>query len=248
MLTISNLHTQVEEQKILKGLSLEVKPGQIHIIMGPNAAGKSTLTGTLAGNPVYRTTQGTVTFAGKNLLELEIEDRAREGLFIGFQNPVEIPGVNLTNFLKTAYNQKRKHQNQKEIDSKDFIKLIKEKIKLLNLPQDFYQKNVNEGLSGGQKKLSELLQMAILEPKLAVLDEIDSGLDVDNLKLVASNLEKLKTPKNAIILITHNNKILEYIKPDFVHVLVGGRIVKSGDSALASEIEREGYKKYETIK
>lgn len=244
MLSITNLHAKTDNKEIIKGLDLEVKPGQVHAIMGPNGAGKSTLTGILSGNPSYKITKGKIEFLKENLLDQKIEERAKNGLFIGFQNPVEIPGVNLTNFLKTALNEQRKHNNQPELTSGEFLKLIKEKIEFLGIDTDFYKNNVNEGLSGGQKKQSELLQMAALEPKLAVLDEIDSGLDVDSLKLVATNLEKLRTPKNSMILITHYQRLLNYIEPDFVHILIDGKIIKSGDKSLVEEIEKNGYKNF----
>ena len=241
MLSIKNLHASVEDLSILKGINLEVKPGEIHAIMGPNGSGKSTLASVLAGKEDYEVTEGEVLFNGIDLLEMEPEDRAREGMFLAFQYPVEIPGVSINNFIKTAMNEKRKHFGQEDIKAVDFLKKIKEKMALLEINPQFLGRSLNQGFSGGEKKRNEVLQMAMLEPKLAVLDETDSGLDIDALKIVANGVNKLKTKENATIVITHYQRLLDYIVPDFVHVLYNGRIVKSGDKSLAFELEKNGY-------
>ena len=241
MLSIKNLHASVEDLSILKGINLEVKPGEIHAIMGPNGSGKSTLASVLAGKEDYEVTEGEVLFNNVDLLEMEPEDRAREGMFLAFQYPVEIPGVSINNFIKTAMNEKRKHFGQEDIKAVDFLKKIKEKMALLEINPKFLGRSLNQGFSGGEKKRNEVLQMAMLEPKLSVLDETDSGLDIDALKIVANGVNKLKTKDNATIVITHYQRLLDYIVPDFVHVLYNGRIVKSGDKSLAFELEKNGY-------
>ena len=241
MLSIKNLHASVEDLSILKGINLEVKPGEIHAIMGPNGSGKSTLASVLAGKEDYEVTEGSVLFDGVDLLEMEPEDRAREGMFLAFQYPVEIPGVSINNFIKTAINEKRKHLGQDDIKAVDFLKKIKEKMALLEINPKFLGRSLNQGFSGGEKKRNEVLQMAMLEPKLSELDETDSGLDIDALKIVANGVNKLKTKDNATIVITHYQRLLDHIVPDFVHVLYNGRIVKSGDKSLAFELEKNGY-------
>ncbi len=241
MLSIKNLHASVEDLCILKGINLEVKPGEIHAIMGPNGSGKSTLASVLAGKEDYEVTEGEVVFNGVDLLEMEPEDRAREGMFLAFQYPVEIPGVSISNFIKTAMNEKRKHFGQEDIKAVDYLKKIKEKMALLEINPKFLGRSLNQGFSGGEKKRNEVLQMAMLEPKLSVLDETDSGLDIDALKIVANGVNKLKTSDNATIVITHYQRLLDYIVPDFVHVLYNGQIVKSGDKTLAHELEKNGY-------
>ena len=242
MLSVNSLTVNIAGKTILKDLNLTISPGQIHAIMGPNGAGKSTLTAVLAGNDNYQVEAGEIWFAGQNLLEMEIEERALAGLFIGFQNPIEIPGVTLINFLKAAL--EAKANDQPLPSTAEILALIKQKIEFLGLPSDFYKRYVNANLSGGQKKLSELLQMAVLEPKLAVLDEIDSGLDIDSVKLVAANLNKLRSPERSIVLITHYQRILNFVKPDFVHVLKHGTIVASGGPELVAEIEAKGYDQF----
>jgi len=241
MLSIKNLHASVEDLSILKGINLEVKPGEIHAIMGPNGSGKSTLASVLAGKEDYEVTEGSVLFDGVDLLDMEPEDRAREGMFLAFQYPIEIPGVSINNFIKTAINEKRKHFGQGDIKAVDFLKKIKEKMSLLEINPQFLGRSLNQGFSGGEKKRNEILQMAMLEPKLSVLDETDSGLDIDALKIVANGVNKLKTKDNATIVITHYQRLLDHIVPDFVHVLYNGRIVKSGDKSLAFELEKNGY-------
>jgi Fe-S cluster assembly ATP-binding protein len=241
MLEIRNLHARVEEREILKGIDLTISPGEVHAIMGPNGSGKSTLAQILAGRDGYDVTAGEVIYGGKNLLELDPEERAREGLFLAFQYPVEIPGVNSTYFLKAALNEIRKHRGEPELDAMEFLTLVKEKMKLLELSEDLLKRPVNEGFSGGEKKRNEIFQMAVLEPKLAILDETDSGLDIDALKVVASGVNRLKRPETAQLVITHYQRLLDYIVPDFVHVLFDGRIVRSGDKELALELERKGY-------
>ncbi len=241
LLEIKNLHANVEGTEILKGINLAVKPGEVHAIMGPNGSGKSTLASVLAGREEYVVTKGEVLYNGKNLLELSPEDRAREGVFLAFQYPVEIPGVSNTNLLKTAVNEVRKYRGEEELDSMDFLSLLKEKSKLVELDQKFLSRSVNEGFSGGEKKRNEIFQMAVLNPKLAILDETDSGLDIDALRIVANGVNKLKTKDNATIVVTHYQRLLDYIVPDFVHVLYKGKIVKTGGKELALELEEKGY-------
>lgn len=241
MINIVNLHAEVEEKKILKGLNLNVKAGEIHAIMGPNGSGKSTLASILAGKEDYTVTEGNVEFDGKDLLELSTEDRARQGLFLAFQYPIEIPGVSNVNFLKSALNEIREYRGEKPISAKDFLALVKEKSALVELDSKLASRSVNEGFSGGEKKRNEIFQMAMLNPKLAILDETDSGLDIDALRIVANGVNKLRSPKNAAIIITHYQRLLDYIIPDFVHVLYDGRIVKSGGKELALELEEKGY-------
>jgi Fe-S cluster assembly ATP-binding protein len=241
MLKINNLHARVEEKEILKGFSLEVKPGEVHAIMGPNGSGKSTLASVLAGREDYEVTAGAVLFEGKDLLELSPEDRAREGIFLAFQYPVEIPGVSITNFLKTALSEQRKYRGLPELEPKEFLQLMKDKKALVEIDSNLTNRSVNEGFSGGEKKRNEIFQMAMLEPKLSILDETDSGLDIDALRVVANGVNRLKSPKNACIVITHYQRLLDYIVPDFVHVMVEGRIVKSGGKELALELEEKGY-------
>lgn len=241
LLDIKNLHASVEGKEILKGLCLQVNEGEIHAIMGPNGAGKSTLASVLVGNPSFEVTEGNVEFRGKDLLEMDPEERAREGMFLSFQYPVEIPGVSMTNFMRAALNEKRKHEGKEPVSASDFIKLMKEKRELVELDSSLASRSVNEGFSGGEKKRNEIFQMAMLEPKLAILDETDSGLDIDALRIVASGVNKLRRPDNATIVITHYQRLLDYIKPDFVHVLYKGRIVKSAGPELALELEEKGY-------
>jgi len=241
LLEIKNLHANVEGTEILKGINLKVNAGEVHAIMGPNGSGKSTLASVLAGKEEYEVTAGEVLYNGKNLLELSTEDRAREGVFLAFQYPVEIPGVSNTNLLKTAVNEIRKYRGEEELDSMDFLSLLKEKSKLVELDQKFLSRAVNEGFSGGEKKRNEIFQMAVLNPKLAILDETDSGLDIDALRIVANGVNKLKTKENATIVVTHYQRLLDYIIPDFVHVLYKGKIVKSGGKELALELEEKGY-------
>lgn len=241
LLEIKNLHANVEGTEILKGINLKVNAGEVHAIMGPNGSGKSTLASVLAGKEEYEVTAGEILFNGKNLLELSPEDRAREGVFLAFQYPVEIPGVSNTNLLKTAVNEIRKYRGEEELDSMDFLSLLKEKSKLVELDQKFLSRSVNEGFSGGEKKRNEIFQMAVLNPKLAILDETDSGLDIDALRIVANGVNKLKRKDNATIVVTHYQRLLNYIVPDFVHVLYKGKIVKSGGKELAFELEEKGY-------
>ncbi len=241
MITIKNLNASIDGKEILRGINLEVKAGEVHAIMGPNGSGKSTLSSVLAGREDYEITQGEVTFNGKELLEMSAEDRAREGLFLAFQYPVEIPGVSNINFLKTAINEIRAYHGKEEMPAKDFLALVKEKQKLVELDGKLTGRSVNEGFSGGEKKRNEIFQMAMLEPKLAILDETDSGLDIDALRIVASGVNKLKTKENAYIVITHYQRLLEHIVPDFVHILYKGKIVKSGGKELALELEEKGY-------
>ena len=241
MITIKNLHAQINGKEILKGLNLEVKAGEVHAIMGPNGAGKSTLANVLAGREDYEITAGEVIFDGQDLLELTTEDRARAGLFLAFQYPVEIPGVSNVNFLRTALNEKRAYLGLEPISAKEFMALVKEKAALVELDSKLASRSVNEGFSGGEKKRNEIFQMAMLEPKLAVLDETDSGLDIDALRIVSHGVNALKSPENASIVITHYQRLLDYIVPDFVHVLYDGRIVKSGPKELALELEEKGY-------
>ena len=241
LLEIKNLHAGVEGKQILKGVNLVMNPGEVHAIMGPNGSGKSTLASILAGRDGYEVTEGQVLYLGKDLLEMAPEERAREGVFLAFQYPVEIPGVNSTYFLKAALNEIRKHRGLPELDAIEFLGLVKERMKVLALREDFLKRSVNEGFSGGEKKRNEIFQMAVLEPKLAVLDETDSGLDIDALRIVAEGVNKLKRPDNAQLVITHYQRLLDYIIPDVVHVLVDGRIVRSGSKALALELEEKGY-------
>src|ERR1700722_8780282 len=241
LLEIQDLHAGVEGKQILKGINLVINAGEVHAIMGPNGSGKSTLAAILAGRDGYEVTAGSVTYLGIDLLELDPEERAREGLFLAFQYPVEIPGVNSTYFLKAALNEVRKHHGQPKPDAMEFLALVKEKMKLLELPEDLLKRPVNEGFSGGEKKRNEIFQMAVLEPKLAILDETDSGLDIDALKSVAEGVNKLKTAETAQLVITHYQRLLNYIVPDFVHVLVNGRIVRTGGKELALELEEKGY-------
>jgi Fe-S cluster assembly ATP-binding protein len=241
LLKISDLSARVAGKDILKGVNLEVRPGEVHAIMGPNGSGKSTLAQVLAGREDYEVTGGTVSFEGRDLLSLPAEERARAGLFLGFQYPVEIPGVNNVYLLKAALNAKRKAAGQPEVDAYEFLALIKQKMKLMQMSETFLSRGVNEGFSGGEKKRNEVLQMLVLEPKLAILDETDSGLDIDALKIVSMGVNSLRDPKRAVVLVTHYQRLLDYIVPDHVHVLSGGRIVKSGDRSLALELERRGY-------
>jgi len=241
MISIKNLHANIEGKEILKGINLEVKAGEVHAIMGPNGSGKSTLASVLAGRDGYEITEGSVVFENKNLLGLDAEERAREGIFLAFQYPVEIPGVSTTNFLKTAMNQIRQHRGEKSLDAVAFLKLMKSKMKLVEIDQALLSRSLNEGFSGGEKKRNEIFQMAMLEPKLAILDETDSGLDIDALRIVAHGVNSLKSKDNASILITHYQRLLDYILPDFVHVLFDGKIVKTGDKSLAMELEEKGY-------
>jgi Fe-S cluster assembly ATP-binding protein len=241
MLTINNLHAQVEEKNILKGFNLTVNPGEVHAIMGPNGSGKSTLASVLAGNENFEVTQGTVELDGKDLLEMAPEERAREGVFLAFQYPIEIPGVSNTNFLRAALTEVRKHRGLPELDAKSFLAYMKEKKEMVELTADLAGRAVNEGFSGGEKKRNEIFQMAMLDPKLAILDETDSGLDIDALRIVANGVNKLRGKDKAFIVITHYQRLLDYIVPDFVHVLYNGRIVKSGTKELALELEEKGY-------
>jgi Fe-S cluster assembly ATP-binding protein len=241
MLVIKNLRARIEEKEILKGFNLEVKAGEVHAIMGPNGSGKSTLASVLAGRADYEVTDGEVTFNGKDLLDMAPEERAREGLFLAFQYPVEIPGVSNINFLKTAVAEVRKHRGLPALEAREFLKFFNEKKALVEMDSNLASRSVNEGFSGGEKKRNEILQMAMLEPKLAILDETDSGLDIDALRIVANGVTKLKSPDNATIVITHYQRLLDYIVPDFVHVLYNGRIVKSGGKELALELEEKGY-------
>ncbi|WP_020528594.1 Fe-S cluster assembly ATPase SufC [Flexithrix dorotheae] len=241
MLEIKNLHASIEDKKILNGINLTVKPGEVHAIMGPNGSGKSTLASVLAGREDYEVTEGEVNFIGKDLLDMAAEERAREGLFLAFQYPVEIPGVSNTNFLKTAINEVRKHRGEDPLDAVAFLKLMKEKMKIVNIDQSLMSRSLNEGFSGGEKKRNEIFQMAMLEPKLSILDETDSGLDIDALKIVSNGVNSLKSKDNATIVVTHYQRLLDYIVPDYVHVLYKGRIVKSGTKELALELEEKGY-------
>ncbi len=241
MLKIINLQARVDAKEILKGINLEIKPGEVHALMGPNGSGKSTLASVLAGRSDYEVTGGSVEFMGKNLLEMSPEDRAREGIFLAFQYPVEIPGVSTTNFLKTAVNEIRKYRGQDPMDAVTFLNLVKEKSKLVEIDPALLKRSLNEGFSGGEKKRNEVFQMAMLEPILAVLDETDSGLDIDALRIVANGVNKLKNKDNAVIVVTHYQRLLDYIVPDFVHVLYNGKIVKSGTKELAFELEEKGY-------
>ena len=241
MLKINNLAAEIDGKEILKGLNLEVKPGEVHAIMGPNGAGKSTMASVIAGREDYEVTHGTIELEGEDISELAPEERAHEGIFLSFQYPVEIPGVTVTNFIKTAINETRKAKGLEDMPAKDMLNMIREKSNLLNIDRKFLSRSLNEGFSGGEKKRNEIFQMAMLAPKLAILDETDSGLDIDALKVVANGVNTLKSNENAFIIITHYQRLLEYIVPDFVHVLHDGKIVKSGDASLALELEAKGY-------
>ena len=241
MLEIINLHANVEGNEILRGINLKVNAGEVHAIMGPNGSGKSTLAGVLAGRKEFQVSQGQVLYDGKDLLQLSPEDRAREGIFLAFQYPIEIPGVNNTYFLKSALNAIRKHRGQEELDAMEFLQLVRQQIKLVEMDESLLNRPVNEGFSGGEKKRNEIFQMAVLNPRLAILDETDSGLDIDALKIVANGVNSLRGPERAIIVVTHYQRLLNYIVPDYVHVLVDGRIIKSGDRTLALELEDKGY-------
>ena len=241
MLKVENLHAKVGDKEILKGINLEVKAGEVHAIMGPNGSGKSTLASVLAGNEKFTVTEGKVEFEGENLLDLPIEERSRKGLFLGFQYPVEIPGVSMTNFMRAAVNAKRKYFQQEPVGASDFLKLLREKRQLVGLDAHFMSRGVNEGFSGGERKRNEIFQMAVLEPCFSILDETDSGLDVDALRIVAEGFNKLRTERTSAMVITHYQRMLDYLKPDFVHVLVNGRIVKSGDASLGYAIEERGF-------
>lgn len=241
LLTIKNLHASINGKEILRGINLEVKKGEVHAIMGPNGTGKSTLASVIAGREVFEVTEGEITYKGKNLLKLPIEDRAREGIFIGFQYPVEIPGVSITNFMHTAVNEIRKYKGLDPIPAVEFLKLMEENKRLVEIQSNLTNRSVNEGFSGGEKKKNEIFQMAMLEPTLAILDETDSGLDIDALRIVANGVNKLRTKDNAFVIITHYQRLLDHIIPDFVHVLFEGRIVKSGHKELALELEEKGY-------
>lgn len=241
MLEIKNLHANINGKEIIKGLNLKVNAGEVHAIMGPNGAGKSTLSSVLTGNPAFTVTEGSVTFNGKNLLDLPAEDRSREGVFLSFQYPVEIPGVSMVNFMRTAVNEHRKYKNLEPLSATDFLRMMREKKELVEMDNKLTNRSVNEGFSGGEKKRNEIFQMAMLDPKLSILDETDSGLDIDALRIVANGVNKLKTAENASIVITHYQRLLDYIVPDFVHVLYNGRIVKSGGKELALELEEKGY-------
>ncbi len=241
MLKIENLHASIGEKEILKGINLTVNPGEVHAIMGPNGSGKSTLASVLAGREDYEVTSGSVTYRDMDLLELSPEERAREGVFLAFQYPIEIPGVTTINFLKTAINEIRKHRGEEALDAVSFLKRMKEKSKLVEIDQSLLSRSLNEGFSGGEKKRNEIFQMAMLEPRLAILDETDSGLDIDALRIVANGVNLLKTPNNATIVVTHYQRLLDYIVPDFVHVLWNGKIIKSGTKELALELEEKGY-------
>ena len=241
MLKITNLHASIEDKAILRGINLEVKPGEVHAIMGPNGSGKSTLASVIAGKEEYEVTDGNILFNEEDINELAAEERAHKGVFLSFQYPVEIPGVSVTNFIKTAINESRKAKGLQDMPAKEMLKLIREKAELLEIDRKFLSRSLNEGFSGGEKKRNEIFQMAMLEPKLAILDETDSGLDIDALRIVANGVNKLKSKDNAVIVITHYQRLLDYIVPDFVHVLYNGRIVKSGGKELAHQLEEKGY-------
>jgi Fe-S cluster assembly ATP-binding protein len=241
MLSIKNLHASIEDKEILKGINLEIKAGEVHAIMGPNGSGKSTLSAVIAGNENYEVTEGSVELLGEDLAELAPEERAHKGIFLSFQYPVEIPGVSVTNFMKTAINENRKANGKDEMPANEMLKLIREKSELLEIDRKFLSRSLNEGFSGGEKKRNEIFQMAMLEPKIAILDETDSGLDIDALRIVANGVNKLKSNENAVLVITHYQRLLDYIIPDFVHVLMDGKIVKSGGKELAYELEEKGY-------
>ena len=241
MLKIKNLHAGIENKEILRGINLEIKAGEVHAIMGPNGSGKSTLSSVIAGNETYEVTKGEISFENEDILELAPEERAHKGVFLSFQYPVEIPGVTVTNFIKTALNSNRKAKGFDDMPAKDLLKMIREKAELLEIDRKFLSRSLNEGFSGGEKKRNEIFQMAMLEPKLAILDETDSGLDIDALKIVANGVNKLKNENNAVLVITHYQRLLDYIVPDFVHVLHNGKIIKSGGKELALELEEKGY-------
>jgi Fe-S cluster assembly ATP-binding protein len=241
MLEIKNLHAGIDGKEILKGLGLTINPGEVHAIMGPNGSGKSTLANVLAGRPRYEVTDGTILFEGKDLLSIPPEERAREGVFLAMQYPVEIPGVNNIYFLKAAYNAIRKHRGEEELDAMEFLQLVRQKMKVVELDESFMNRGVNEGFSGGEKKRNEIFQMAVLDPKLAILDETDSGLDIDALRIVATGVNELRNEAHSVLVITHYQRLLRYLVPDFVHVLAGGRIVKSGGKELAEQLEQQGY-------
>ena len=241
MLSIKNLHARIEEKEILRGINLDIKAGEVHAIMGPNGSGKSTLASVLAGRQQYEVTKGSVEFLGKDLLDLSPEERAGEGIFLAFQYPVEIPGLTTTNFVKTAVNEVRKYRGQEPYDAVQFLKLMKEKMALMEINQSLLSRSLNEGFSGGEKKRNEIFQMAMLAPKLAILDETDSGLDIDAIRIVSNGVNKLRNKDNAVLVVTHYQRLLDYIVPDFVHVLYNGRIVKSGTKELALELEERGY-------
>tara|TARA_Y200000002_G_scaffold87073_1_gene69407 strand:- start:3520 stop:4266 length:747 start_codon:yes stop_codon:yes gene_type:complete len=241
MLEIKNLHASIDDTKILKGLNLNVNAGEVHAIMGPNGSGKSTLASVIAGREDYEVTNGEINFSGNELSDLGPDERAREGIFLAFQYPVEIPGVSTTNFMKTAVNQIRESKGEKPLDAVAFLKLMKEKMNLVNIKQELLSRSINEGFSGGEKKRNEIFQMAMLDPKLSILDETDSGLDIDALKIVSNGVNALRNKDNATVVVTHYQRLLDYIVPDYVHVLIDGRIVKSGDKTLALELEEKGY-------
>ena len=241
MLKIENLHVSIHGKEILKGVNLEINKGEVHAIRGPNGTGKSTLASVIAGKDIFEVTEGSITYEGKNLMEMSIEERAREGIFIGFQYPVEIPGVSIANFMRTAIDEKRRYHGQEPLTELEFRKMMKEKAKVVELTEKLSTRSVNEGFSGGEKKRNEIFQMAMLEPKLSILDETDSGLDIDALRIVANGVTQLKSPENSTIVITHYQRLLDYIVPDFVHVLFDGKIVKSGSKELALELEHRGY-------
>jgi len=241
MLSIKNLHATIGDKEILKGINLEIKAGEVHAIMGPNGAGKSTLSSIIAGNENYEVTQGEILLEGNDISELSPEERSHKGIFLSFQYPIEIPGVSVTNFMRTAINETRKAQGKDEMPANEMLKMIREKSELLEIDRKFLSRSLNEGFSGGEKKRNEIFQMAMLEPKLAILDETDSGLDIDALRIVANGVNKLKNKDNAVLVITHYQRLLDYIIPDFVHVLMDGKIVKSGDASLALELEEKGY-------
>ena len=241
MLEIKNIHAQIDEKSILKGINLDIKPGEVHAIMGPNGSGKSTLASVIAGKEEYEIEEGSILFDGKDIGELSVEERAHQGVFLSFQYPVEIPGVTVTNFIKTALNETRKAKGLEDMHASEMLKRIREKSELLEIDRKFLSRSLNEGFSGGEKKRNEIFQMAMLEPKLAILDETDSGLDIDALRIVANGVNKLKTKDNAVLVITHYQRLLDYIVPDFVHVLYDGKIVKSGGKELAFELEEKGY-------
>ena len=241
MLEIKNLHVSVNNNKILKGLNLSINKGEIHAIMGPNGSGKSTLASVIAGREEYKVNKGSIIYSNKKLLELSADERAKQGIFLAFQYPVEIPGISTTNFIKTAVNKIRESKGKKSLDAVSFLKVMKEKMKIVKVNQTLLSRSINEGFSGGEKKRNEIFQMAMLDPKLAILDETDSGLDIDALKIVAKGVNKLKSKDNATIIITHYQRLLNYIIPDYVHVLIDGKIVKSGDKNLAQELEKKGY-------